>query len=70
MRGRRRLPKPVLAVFGASLLAICPGCNPLGWGVHQVQSLIHHHAHKPVVGEGDLQSGAGAYRPDAAAHPA
>ncbi|HEV7225595.1 MAG TPA: hypothetical protein VGN42_23010, partial [Pirellulales bacterium] len=66
---------PVLAVFGASLLAICPGCNPMGWGVSQVQSLIHHHAHKPVVRDSDLEPGAGpgVYRPaleGAASRPA
>jgi hypothetical protein len=54
------------------LLTICPGCNPLGWGTSQVNSLIHHHAHKPMVREDELESSAdsGLYRPDAAARPA
>ena len=72
MRGRRRPSKAILALVGASLLTICPGCNPLGWGVSQVDSMIHHHAHKPIVREDELESGAdsGLYRPDAAARPA
>lgn len=72
MRGRQRQTKFALAFVAASLLAICSGCNPLGWGISHIDSMIHHHAHKPIVREDELKSGADSilYRPDSAARPA
>jgi hypothetical protein len=58
MRGSQRQSNLALALVAASLLAVCPGCNPLGWGISHIDSMIHHHAQKPIVPEGELESGA------------
>ena len=49
MDARRRRVKSAVAFILFSTLTSSLGCNPLGWGISQVKSLIHHHAHKPIV---------------------
>jgi hypothetical protein len=29
------------------------GCNPFGWGISNIKSLIHHHAYRPVESDRD-----------------
>lgn len=53
MDARRRLRNLAKSLLGVSLLATSTGCNPLGWGINQVQHLIHHHAQRPVMRNGD-----------------
>ena len=53
MDARRGQPKRVLSLLAACSLAICTGCNPLGWGISQIKPLIHHHANRPVLPAGE-----------------
>ncbi len=49
MDARRRRVKSAVAFVLLSTLTSSLGCNPLGWGISQVKTLIHHHAHKPIA---------------------
>lgn len=62
MDARRRPPKLALRLLGLGLLATSTGCNPLGWGISQVQHLIHHHAQRPVMRDVEKWPGAGPQR--------
>ncbi|HVW38459.1 MAG TPA: hypothetical protein VHB99_14185 [Pirellulales bacterium] len=53
MDARRRRPRIVLSLLGACALASSVGCNPFGWGISNIKSLIHHHAYRPVDSERD-----------------
>lgn len=53
MDARQGQPRLVLSLLVACALASCTGCNPLGWGISQVKSLIHHHAQRPVLPAGE-----------------
>ncbi len=53
MDARWRPTKAAMVFAVATAVASGSGCNPLGWGISQVKSLIHHHAHKPIVRDFD-----------------
>ncbi|HVX59971.1 MAG TPA: hypothetical protein VHC19_05215 [Pirellulales bacterium] len=62
MDARWRPAKAAMVFAVATTVASGSGCNPLGWGISHVKSLIHHHAHKPIVRDIDERPHAPAVR--------